>query len=222
VAAEIADALEDEAGRAGAFLGELGPSDWDLPTRCPPMTVLHLAVHTMRGALRIVEFLDAPPVEDEPQMDAVTYYRYDPADVGPTVVARAQKEAESRTGAGFSAEWQAAWAAAIAAARRRADDNPVVASPFGTLRLREYLRTRCVEVTIHAMDLRNALGRDPDPTPWGLGATCDVLRGLLGADLRPLGVDDLRFALLGTGRATFTGAEREMLGPLADSFPLLQ
>ncbi|MEX2393289.1 MAG: hypothetical protein WD826_02300, partial [Actinomycetota bacterium] len=68
----------------------------------------------------------------------------------------------------------------------------------------------------------DALGRDPDPTRWGLGATCDVLRGLLGADLRPLGVDDLRFALLGTGRATLTDGEREMLGPLADSFPLLQ
>jgi uncharacterized protein (TIGR03083 family) len=222
VAAELAETLEEEAGRAGAFLEGLGSSDWDRPTRCPPMSVLHLAVHTMRGALRIVEFLAAPAVDDEPQMDAVTYYRYDPAKVGPAVVERAQKEAESRTGSGLPAEWRATWASAIAAARDRAEENPVVASPFGTLRLREYLRTRCVEVTIHAMDLRDALGRDPDPTLGGLDATSDVLRGLLGADLRPLGVDDLRFALLGTGRATLTEGERELLGPLADLFPLLQ
>jgi hypothetical protein len=49
-----------------------------------------------------------------------------------------------------------------------------------------------------------------------------VLRGLLGADLRPLGVDEVRFALAGTGRADLTDAERGVLGPLADSFPLLQ
>ena len=51
------------------------------------------------------------------------------------------------------------------------------------------------------MDLRHALGLDPDPTPGGLEATCDVFRGLLGADLRPLGMDDVRFALNGNGRA---------------------
>jgi hypothetical protein len=107
-------------------------------------------------------------------------------------------------------------------ARELTEANPVVRSPFGTLRLREYVRTRCVEVAIHSMDLRAALGMAPDPTPEGLEAACDVLRGLLGTDLRRLGMDEVRFALAGTGRAELSAAEREMLGPLADSFPLLQ
>jgi hypothetical protein len=79
-----------------------------------------------------------------------------------------------------------------------------------------------IEVGIHTMDLRDALGLEPDPSPEGLEGLCDVLRGILGADLRTMGVDDVHFALAGTGRAKLTDAEREMLGPLADSFPLLQ
>ena len=221
--AEPIDALEAETARVGEFLDGLSPPDWGLPTRCTPLTVRELAVHAMRGAYRITQFLGEPPIDDEPQKDAVTYYRYDRAVVGAGVVSRAQAESAGRPAdADLGSEWRAAWAAAIDAAGAASDDDPVVASPLGTIRLREYLRTRCVEVTIHAMDLHHALGLSPDPTPDGLEAACDVLRGLLGTDLRPLGLDDVRFALVGTGRADLTGEEREILGPLSESFPLLQ
>jgi uncharacterized protein (TIGR03083 family) len=219
---EPVDALEAETERTAGFLDELGPEDWHLPTRCPPLTVRELAVHALRGAYRVVEFLDASPVADEPELDAVSYYRYDAAAEGPTIVRRAQEEARKRAGVALVEEWTEAWRSAVARARAASADNPVVRSPFGTLRLREYLRTRCVEVTIHSMDLRHALGVQPDPTREGLEAACDVLRGLLGTDLRPLGMDDVRFALVGTGRGDLTSGEREMLGPLSDSFPLLQ
>ncbi len=216
-------ALGTETDRVAGFLDGLGRDDWQRPTRCPPLTVRELTVHAMRGAYRIVEFLAGPPVEDESQKDAVTYYRYDPAEVGAGVVSRAKQESDGRAAdADIASEWRSAWKDALDAARSAEADDPVVASPLGTLRLREYLRTRCVEVTIHAMDVRDALGLEPDPSPAGLEATSDVLRGLLGADLRPLGMDDLRFALVGTGRGPLTAAERELLGPLSDSFPLLQ
>jgi len=78
-----------------------------------------------------------------------------------------------------------------------------------------------VEVTIHAMDMRDGLNLAPDPTEPGLTVCCEVLRGLLGADVRPLGIDDVRFAETATGRATLDDAEREMLGPLAGLFPVL-
>jgi uncharacterized protein (TIGR03083 family) len=220
---EPVDALETEVAKTAAFLDELRPDEWGAPTRCPPMNFRELTVHALRGAYRITELLAGDPVSDEPEMDVVTYYRYDPADVGPGVIARAKAESDSRPAdTDIGAEWREAWAAGIAAARAAAEDDPVIRSPFGTIRLREYLRSRCVEVTIHAMDLLDALGRAPDPSPAGLEAACDVLRGLLGADLRPLGMDEVRFALAGTGRAELTAAERDMLGPLSDSFPLLQ
>jgi uncharacterized protein (TIGR03083 family) len=215
------EALEAEAERAAVLLEKLVPADWARPTRCPPLTVHELAVHALRGAYRIVEMLAAPPPEDEPERDAITYYRYDPAAVGPGVVVRAREDAAARPALGTAREWREAWEAAVAAARAHWEENPVVRSPLGTIRLREYVRTRCVEVTVHAMDLRAALGEAPDPTPEGLAATADVLRGLLGADLRPLGVDDLRFTLVGTGRERLSEEERVLLGPLAEAFPLL-
>jgi uncharacterized protein (TIGR03083 family) len=220
---EPIDALEAESARAQAFLAGLSHDDWQRPTRCQPMNVRELAVHAMRGAYRIVEFLGTPVRDAEPEKDAVTYFRYDPVAVGVGVVSRAQEESAARPAdADLASEWETVWKQALEAARAAAEDDPVIASPLGTLRLREYIRTRCVEVTIHMMDLADALGREADPSPEGLETACDVLRGLLGTDLRPLGMVDTRFALVGTGRGELTAAEREMLGPLSDSFPLLQ
>jgi len=220
---EPLDALDTEVARAQPTLAGMSPEDWLLPTRCPPMNVRELTVHALRGAYRITEFLADPRRDEEPQKDAVTYFRYDPVAVGAGVVSRARQESDARAAdADLAGEWEVAWKAALTAAREAIEENPVVASPLGTIRLREYLRTRCVEVTVHMMDVRQALGRDSDPSRDGLEAACDVLRGLLGTDLRPLGMTDDRFALVGTGRENLTTAEREMLGPLSDSFPLLQ
>ena len=220
---EPLDALEAETSRAQPFLASLSVDDWLRETRCPPMSVRELTVHALRGAYRIVELLAKPVLGAEPEKDAVTYYHYDPVAVGAGVVSRAREESTARPpDADLATEWTAAWKVALEAARAAIVDDPVIASPLGTIRLREYLRTRCVEVTIHLMDLADALGRAPEPSPEGLEAACDVLRGLLGTDLRPLGMDDARFALVGTGRGELTTAERQMLGPLADSFPLLR
>lgn len=220
---EPVDALEAETEHAQAFFAGLSADDWLRPTRCPPMNVRELTIHALRGSYRIVELLATPVRDAEAEKDAVTYYRYDPVAVGVGVVSRAQEESDARPpDADLASEWRTAWKDALEAARAASDDDPVIASPLGAIRLREYLRTRCVEVTIHLMDLQDALGREPDPSPEGLEAACDVLRGLLGTDLRELGMDDVRFALVGTGRAAPTQAEREMLGPLSESFPLLR
>jgi uncharacterized protein (TIGR03083 family) len=214
-------ALEVEAERTAKFLEGLSDEDWRRPTRCPPLDLRQLAVHTLRAGLRLVE-LTANPVEGEPEKATVTYYRYDPAALGPGVVQRAQNDSEALAGKDLVEQWREGFAAAAASARAHLDDDPVLATPVGTIRLREYIPTRCVEVTIHTMDLRHALGLEPDPTLEGLTVTCDVLRTMLGADLRPMGMDDVRFALTGSGRGDLSAAEREMLGPLSDSFPLFQ
>lgn len=217
------NALDVEVERVGTFLEGLSPTDWDRPTRCPPLNVLDLAAHAWRGGLRIHEMLDAGPVDDEPEKDGSTYFQFDPAVESPRIVKRAQEVAATLEAESFPRTWLDGWRIALdRVAAILEDDDPVLPGVFGRIRLTEYLRTRSVEVTIHHMDLRDALGFDPDPTPEGLEVTCGVLRDLLGADLRSLGVDETHFALVGTGRVELTDAEREMLGPLSDSFPLLQ
>jgi uncharacterized protein (TIGR03083 family) len=217
------EALEAEVARVAGFLDGLSADEWLRPTRCPPMTVLDLAAHAWRGGIRINEMLDAGAVDEEPEKDGATYFQYDPAAIAAQVVRRAQETSASLDARTFPQAWRGGWAQALGRVRDTlVHEDPVLPGVFGTIRLTEYLRTRCVEVTIHHMDLRDAVGADPDPSPQGLEATCDVLRDLLGTDLRPLGMDDVRFALVGTGRGELTAAERAMLGPLSDSFPLLQ
>ena len=62
--------------------------------------------------------------------------------------------------------WDRMWREAVALAGRT-DPARLVATTWGpTLPLDEYLKTRVLEVTVHRMDLEDALGRKG----WGRGA----------------------------------------------------
>lgn len=217
--AAVVDALAREVGSVGQLLHMLKPKRWEQPTRCAPLTVRELAAHMLRGAVRIEEMMAAGPVDSEPEKDAVTYFQYDSAAEAPVIARRAQ-EASASFPKDLAATWDLEWTKSLQRARMHLGDDPVLHSVFGTIRLTEYLKTRIVEVVIHHLDLDDALGKKPHPDAKALELCGDVLRGLLGTDLRPLGVDDVRFALIGTGRATLDEKEREMLGPLAEKFPL--
>ena len=215
----VVDALAREVGDVGQLLHMLKPTQWELPTRCPPMSVRELAAHVLRGALRVEEMLDAGPVDDEPQKDAITYFQFDAASEAPVIVRRAQ-EASAGFPPDLAKAWDLEWTKALQRARMYINEDPVLRNVYGLMRLGEYLKTRCVEVVIHHMDLDDALGKKLHPDKEALEIAGDVLRGLLGTDLRPVGVDDVRFALIGTGRAQLNDDERQMLGPLAAKFPL--
>jgi uncharacterized protein (TIGR03083 family) len=219
----VVDALAREVGSVGQLLHVLKPKQWEEPTRCPPMNVRELASHMLRGAMRIDDMLDKGPVDSEPERDGITYFRAWEGDAaGPAaaeVVQRAQ-EASASLPQDLAKTWDVEWTKALQRARSYVNEDPVLHSIFGLMRLTEYLKTRCVEVVIHHMDLDDALGRKPHPDAGALEIVGDVLRGLLGTDLRPVGVDDVRFALIGTGRAQLNDDERRVLGPLAAKFPL--
>lgn len=215
---KVVDALAREVGSVGQLLHTLKPKQWELPTRCPPLTVRELTAHMLRGAMRIEEMLDAGPVDAEPEKDSVTYFTYDPGE-GEVIVKRAQ-EASAAFPPDLARAWDLEWTKGLQRARAYISDDPVLQNVFGLIRLSEYLKTRIVEVVIHHMDVDDALGKKPHPDAAALEIVGDVLRGLLGTDLRPLGVDDVRFALVGTGRAPLNDDELRLLGPLAEKFPL--
>jgi uncharacterized protein (TIGR03083 family) len=215
----VVDALAREVGQVSKLLHSLKADDWTKPTRCPPLTMRELAAHMLRGAVRIEEMVASGPVDTEPERDGVTYFEYDSASEASVITRRAQ-ESSAAFPPDLAKTWDTEWTKALQRARTHLDEDPVYQTIFGLIRLSEYLRTRCVEVVIHHMDLDDALGKKPHPDPAALVATGDILRGLLGTDLRPVGVDDVRFALIGTGRAKLSDEERELLGPLAEKFPL--
>lgn len=219
----VVDALAREVGSVGQLLHTLKPKQWEQPTRCPPMNVRELASHMLRGAVRIHDMLDKGPVDEEPERDGTTYFQAWDGDAAAgaaaEVVQRAQ-EASASFPKDLAKTWDLEWTKALQRARMYVSEDPVLHSIFGLMRLTEYLKTRCVEVVIHHMDVDDALGRKPHPDREALEIVGDVMRGLLGTDLRPVGVDDVRFALVGSGRAPLNDDERQMLGPLAQKFPL--
>lgn len=217
----IVDALAREVGEVGKLLHKLRAGDWEKPTRCAPMTVKDLTAHMLRGASRIVEILGNDPVDDQPEKDGVTYWQVELVAEAPAIAARAQQDASAfASPKDLLVAWDEGWIKALRAVRA-ADADAVRPTTFGLMTMSEYLRTRCIEVVIHHMDLDDALGKDIHPDPAALTVVGDVLRGLLGTDLRPVGIDDERFALTATGRATLTDEEKTYLGPLANRFPLL-
>lgn len=223
----IADALLGEVDRVAVFVESLADRDWEVPTRCPPLSFRELLVHMLRGSMRINTMLDEGPVQGQPEGDALTYWRIAGAvpnaasPIANDVVEHAQHDAEGRTREDLIKAWRNDWETALARVRSLRPEDPVMPSPFARLRMTEYLRTRMVEVVVHHADLRAALGMKPDPDPRALAIVDEVLAGMLGTDPVRMGMDPVRFALVGTGRENLDDAERKMLGPLARGIPLI-
>src|SRR5438445_6775598 len=108
----VVDVLAREVGTVGQLLHVLKPKQWELPTRCAPLTVRELTAHMLRGAVRIEEMLDAGPVDTEPEKDAITYFQFDATDEGPVIVKRAQ-EAAANFAADLARAWDLEWTKAL-------------------------------------------------------------------------------------------------------------
>lgn len=211
-------ALRDEAGAMIAF-GETIPADgWDRPSRCTLLNVRDLYVHVASQMewLARVEVVDA-----QPEKDRYSWWDYD-IDEDQEEVATSVAEESGRFAPGplTSALREHTHAAVRAAEALAPHGDLVVRAGAGTIRLSDYVATRVLEVTIHAMDVRDAFGLPPAATPAGLAITGDIMRTLLGADLRAAGVSDEHLALFGSGRGGPTPSELAALGSLAEKLPL--
>ena len=216
-------ALADECEELSATARALTEQEFAAPTRCTEWNVKELLGHTYRGVNRINVLL-AEPAPLSADTDAISYWRrYVPEDDAPDIAKRGKEAAdEFASGAELARAWDRMWREAVALAGRT-DPARLVATTWGpTLPLDEYLKTRVLEVTVHRMDLEDALGRKGWGTDLAISIVDDILAGLLGEDPpRDLDWDVVEFIETGCGRRPLTDREREVLGPLAEKFPLL-
>jgi uncharacterized protein (TIGR03083 family) len=217
------EALRGECQEVSKLVLGLGEEDF-APTvpRTPAWTVKELLGHMYRDVDRI-GFAVSNPVPGPPDVDSVSYWRsYDPVAGAPAVAGRAREVAAGYgTGAELAAAWDRHWRATLE--RAAGADRGMVVRTFGpTLTLDELVKTRVVEITVHRMDMEHALGRKGWGTDAAISVVDDVLVGLLGQE-PPAGLewDVVDFIEAGTGRRPLTGPEREVLGPMAERFPLL-
>ena len=219
---EALDALRLECELVSENVLGLSEERFELPTRCTEWNVKELLAHMFRDLEQIVVVL-AERASGDPDADAVSYWRrYDPVVDGRSISDRARARAAAyRRGHELAIVWDDMWRHVLELAE--GEPPALVVSTWGPrMTLDHYLRTRALEITVHGMDLAEALDLDPWTTPEGAGLSTDILAGLLGDQPTPdLGWGDLTFIEKGTGRQPLTVGERGMLGPLADGFPLL-
>ena len=214
--------LRGECKRISTVTIALSEEDFAKPTRLPAWNVKQLLAHMYRAVDRLNTGLDSfPPAEVD--HDSISYWRsYDPKADADELAERAKETAaEYETGHELAEAWDEMWHRAIQ--RATLEDGRRTFPTWGPiLRLDEFLKTRTLEITVHGMDMADALGHRPWCTPEGLEVTTAILSGLLGTSPpRDLGWDDVTFIEKGTGRRPLEPRDRDSLGDLVERFPLI-
>ncbi|MBW3621225.1 MAG: maleylpyruvate isomerase N-terminal domain-containing protein [Actinobacteria bacterium] len=192
-------ALRMEGDALAGVVAAMTADDLDRPTRLGDWTVQQLVAHLVRGIDRIPAYLaaDEPP---EAETDWLDYWsraaETDPAGVSQ----RAREFAQAINGRRVRDVWRDTLEVAVGEAHAAPADR-LVGTPFGGIRLDHYLPTRVLEVTVHGLDLRAALGLEEVATPLALGITTEVLDELLeGPRPDDVGGDPVAWILAATGR----------------------
>lgn len=219
---EPIEALEAEGATTSAFLRGIDAARWSAPTRCPPWTVREIVVHMLSMVEHMAQTAAQPPVADDPAKDRVTWWDYDIEEDQAATLEWIEKATNDYAPGPLADRWSRAVDECVGAARAAmAQGDPVVRAGDTPLRLSDYVATRVLEITIHTMDVRDAFGLGPDPSPEGLAVTLEILRRRLGADPLAMGFDAADFVLASTGRRPLTGEDRARLGPAVGRLPLL-
>jgi uncharacterized protein (TIGR03083 family) len=165
-----------------AMVESLDPDVFTRPTRLGDWTVAQLVAHltlSMAGVARCLASDPAPA----PTMDVRAW-----ADGCGPAAASVDERATAMADETRPAELRGALRTArieAEAALAGAPASFVVAARFGAMRLPDYLATRCVEATVHTLDLAAALGlAEPVLDRQAVGVAVRLLTGVL-ADRSP-------------------------------------
>ena len=213
----IHEAFGAEGRQLSRVLAGLDDAAFARPTACAPWTVAELAYHVRMTMGRLPGMLAAPEPAGSDLVSAAGYYRADQrfsAAANEGRIESAQRGAAALAGA-------AARARDVEVARRQAElalrDAPpgrvVTTRHSDRMLLREFLRTRVLELAVHGLDLAAALDREPWVTAQAARVTEDLLlpppaAGRLRAQT---GWDRVGLIARLTGRRPVTPAESELI-----------
>ena len=171
VPAPEVEAFASAASFFGAVVARTG-GRWD-ERGLGAWTVRDLVGHTSR-ALSTVQMYLASPAEDVVLPTAADYYVAAASSLAdPEAVTERGRAAGRSLGPDPAHAVEALVESVTDLVGRTAADAPV-ATPVGGMRLREYLRTRTFELTVHTLDLCRALGIECDPPAEALDASVQL------------------------------------------------
>ncbi len=193
-------ALVTELDALDAVIASVSAADLARPTRCTDWSLELLLAHLVRGVDRLRAYL-SEGFPDEPASIGWLSYWTTIAVVADSasITERAQTFASQVNNRAVGKVWQDVHSRALEVVHAAPADRGVP-TPFGVLRLDHYLPTRVLEVTVHGLDLRHALGLEEVATPEAVAVTALTLDNLLPGDRAPGHEDDMKFILAATGR----------------------
>jgi len=207
----VLEAFRLEAGTLSQAVAGLSASDWDRPTPCEPWSVRELLGHVRVVIAWLPQMLDGP-APDKAEVNAAQYYRPDDRFSPQTNAARidlAQNYAAGHASdAALVADFAATWQRVDQMCREEPEDRVVRTRHGDAMLLSDFLLTRVVEVSVHGLDLADALGREPWLTAEAGAAVLELLLGPEQLEAaRELGWDGPTFLRKVTGRATLDATE---------------
>ena len=161
---------------ADAAVAMLPPEAFGLPTRLDGWRVAELVAHIGLDMAAVPRYLGEAPAA-RAELDAADYaLACEAAAAGVDERVRLMTE-EARPAELRSHVHERRLEADEAVTRASA--SFVVPARLGAIGLTDYLATRCVEATVHCLDLAAALGEKPAPDEGALGVTVKVLAAAL-------------------------------------------
>jgi uncharacterized protein (TIGR03083 family) len=160
-------------------VAHLAAEEFALPTRLGDWRVAELVAHLAQGMAAVAHYLTGPTAP-RPAIDTVSW-ALNTANAASGVADRVR----SMTDDAQPAELLAALRESCLRARAAVDvDAPidagfVVPARFGNIAVADYLATRCVEATVHSLDLGAALGKETALDAEAAGTSVRLLAGVL-------------------------------------------
>lgn len=174
--AELRAAVLDQFGSLAAAVADLPGTAFASPTRLGDWRVAELVAHLTSNVEAMPNYL-AQPAPPRADVELVRYY------AGARAAASGVAE-RARAAAAASAPAQLKLALRQAVDRAgpaltAADPDRLIATRPGALTLAEFLITRCVEGTVHGLDLAAATGAEPVLAPSAVRHAVTLLTDVL-------------------------------------------
>jgi uncharacterized protein (TIGR03083 family) len=231
------EALIEQLGDLRALVTDIADEDFGRSTRCPGWTVADIVAH-LDGVLISLASENTQPVDGAPEITRFDVYLRDPDQPSPyaqgegtatKTVAEAVRDSATKYVGGrrpgqLRTSLQFAIDGAISRFPQVPPDRVVMRPPkYPRMTYRELVASRHVEFGIHTLDIAQATGRPETLPPASAAIITGILDRMLGQTVPDsLGWDSIRYILAGSGRAELEPAEREILGQLADRFPIFR
>ena len=172
--AEVARGVVSQLAVFDDVVAGLAPADFDRPTRLGSWTVADLVGHL--ASSNIATYFRGPSASKS----TVDWLEW--AHGAAPSAADVDERARNTSAHGDPMQALHDMRVALTESLAKPDPGFIVPARFGNMPVSEYLATRCVELTVHTLDLCAALGREPTLERNAVGPAVRLLAAVLAAD----------------------------------------